>query len=43
MQALIERYRRDLGAVGIDYQLVRTSEPLELALLGYLSTRARAY
>jgi uncharacterized protein (DUF58 family) len=43
MHGLIERYRRELGAAGIDYQLVRTSEPLELALLGYLSTRARAY
>ncbi len=39
--ALIDRYRRELGAVGIDYHLLRTSEPLELALLSYLSTRAR--
>ena len=38
---LIERYRRELGAAGIDYHLLRTSEPLELALLSYLSTRAR--
>jgi uncharacterized protein (DUF58 family) len=38
---LIDRYRRELGAVGIDYHLMRTSEPLELALLAYLSTRAR--
>src|SRR5436305_7383803 len=36
---LIERYRRDLGAAGIDYQLLRTTDPLELALLSYLSTR----
>jgi uncharacterized protein (DUF58 family) len=41
MSALIDRYRRDLGAAGIDYHLLRTSEPLELALLSYLSTRAR--
>jgi uncharacterized protein (DUF58 family) len=40
--ALIERYRRELGAAGIDYQLLTTKEPLELALLAYLSTRARA-
>ena len=40
--ALIERYRRDLGAAGIDYQLLTTKQPLELALLAYLSTRARA-
>jgi uncharacterized protein (DUF58 family) len=39
--ALIERYKRELGACGIDYHLLRTSEPLEMALLAYLSTRAR--
>ncbi len=39
---LIERYRRELGASGIDYQLLNTKHPLELALLSYLSTRARA-
>ncbi len=39
---LIDRYRRELGAAGIDYQLVTTAEPLEMALLAYLSTRARA-
>jgi uncharacterized protein (DUF58 family) len=39
---LIERYRRELGAAGIDYQLLTTKQPLELALLAYLSTRARA-
>ena len=42
MAALIERYRRELGASGIDYQLLRTTEPLEMALLAYLSTRTRA-
>src|SRR5918911_3098928 len=30
------------GASGIDYQLLSTKHPLELALLSYLSTRARA-
>jgi uncharacterized protein (DUF58 family) len=39
---LMERYRRELGACGIDYQLLSTKHPLELALLSYLSTRARA-
>jgi uncharacterized protein (DUF58 family) len=43
INGLIERYRRELGAAGIDYRLVTTDEPLELALLEYLSTRARAY
>ena len=42
MASLIERYRRELGAAGIDYQLLQTSNPLELALMAYLSTRARA-
>jgi uncharacterized protein (DUF58 family) len=40
--AFIERYKRELGSSGIDYQLLPTSQPLELALLAYLSTRARA-
>jgi uncharacterized protein (DUF58 family) len=43
MQGLIERYRRELGAVGIDYHLLDTSQPLELALLAYLSTRSRDF
>ena len=38
---LIERYKRELGGCGIDYQLVTTDQPLELALLAYLSTRGR--
>jgi len=42
MGGLMERYRRELGACGIDYQLLSTRRPLELALLSYLSTRARA-
>lgn len=42
MDALIERYRRELGAAGIDYALLPTSQPLEMALLSYLSTRAKA-
>jgi uncharacterized protein (DUF58 family) len=41
MTGLIERYRRELGAVGIDYHLLETSQPLEMALLAYLSTRSR--
>ena len=42
MGDLIERYKRELGAAGIDYMLLPTSTPLEMALLSYLSTRARA-
>jgi uncharacterized protein (DUF58 family) len=39
--ALLDRYKRELGAGGIDYQLLSTNHPLELALLSYLSTRSR--
>lgn len=42
MGGLIERYKRELGSAGIDYTVLPTSQPLELALLSYLSTRARA-
>jgi uncharacterized protein (DUF58 family) len=42
MRGLIERYRRELGATGIDYVLLNTNHPLELALMSYLSTRSRA-
>ena len=42
MGALIDRYRRELGSAGIDYHLLSTAEPLEMALLAYLSTRGRA-
>jgi uncharacterized protein (DUF58 family) len=45
LQALttaVDRYRRELGSAGIDYQLIETSTPLEFALMAYLSTRARA-
>jgi uncharacterized protein (DUF58 family) len=41
MGALIDRYKRELGVTGIDYQLLKTTDPLELALLSYLSTRSR--
>jgi len=41
MSGLIERYRRELGSAGIDYQLLSTKQPLEMALLAYLSTRSR--
>jgi hypothetical protein len=41
MSGLIDRYRRELGGAGIDYQLLSTKQPLEMALLAYLSTRAR--
>jgi uncharacterized protein (DUF58 family) len=39
MQALIDRYKRELGAAGIDYHLLTTADPLEIALMQYRSTR----
>jgi uncharacterized protein (DUF58 family) len=42
IRGLINRYRRELGASGVDYQLLNTNHPLEFALMSYLSTRARA-
>jgi len=41
MGGLIDRYKRELGVTGIDYQLLKTTDPLELALLSYLSARSR--
>jgi uncharacterized protein (DUF58 family) len=38
---LTERYRLELGACGVDYHLLTTDQPLEWALLAYLSARAR--
>lgn len=43
IRGLIERYKEQLGSAGIDYHLLTTADPLELALMQYLSTRARAY
>jgi uncharacterized protein (DUF58 family) len=40
---LIGRYKEDFGAAGIDYQLLRTTDPLEMALMSYLSTRAHTF
>ncbi len=41
MGSLIDRYKRELGSCGIDYHLLTTADPLELALMAYLSTRER--
>ena len=42
MQGFIDTYRRELGGAGIDYHLLDTSKPLDLALLAYLNTRGRS-
>lgn len=41
IEALIERYRRELQLAGVDYCLLETSQPLELGLMSYLMTRRR--
>ena len=38
----IDLYKHELGGAGIDYRVLDTSEPLEFALMSYLSTRGRA-
>jgi len=38
---MIDAYKRDLSSAGIDYRLIDTSEPLEFALMSYLSSRSR--
>ena len=39
---LVDTYRRELGGAGIDYHLLDTSQPLDLALVSYLNARARS-
>lgn len=39
---LVDLYRRELGAAGIDYCQLDTSQPLETGLVSYLMTRRRA-
>ncbi|MGE0040229.1 MAG: DUF58 domain-containing protein [Vicinamibacterales bacterium] len=39
---LVEFYRRELGAAGIDYTLLDTSMPLESGLMPYLAARRKA-
>ena len=41
VQAMVGRYERELRSVGVDYQLVDTSRPLDFALMSYLATRGR--
>ena len=42
LNTTVDRYRRELGSEGIDYRLIDSSTPLEIALMSYLSTRKRA-
>jgi len=41
LEAMISNFRTVLGQNGIDYTLLDTSQPLEMALLAYLQTRRR--
>ena len=40
-EGFVDTYRRELGGAGIDYRLLDTSEPLDLALMAYLNARGR--
>lgn len=42
LEAMVANFRTVLGQNGIDYSLLDTSQPLEVALLAYLQTRRRA-
>jgi len=42
LEAMVSNFRTVLGQNGIDYTLLDTSQPLEMALLAYLQTRRRA-
>jgi len=42
LESFIGTYRRELGGAGIDYHLLDTSQPLDLALMAYLNTRGRS-
>jgi uncharacterized protein (DUF58 family) len=41
LERVLDVYKRELRSMGIDYQLLNTSESLEFALMSYLSTRSR--
>lgn len=43
ISSLVERYRRELRISGIDYSLLETSVPLEMALTAYLFARRRSF
>jgi uncharacterized protein (DUF58 family) len=41
LQRVLGIYKRELRSMGIDYSVLDTSEPLEFALMSYLSNRSR--
>jgi hypothetical protein len=41
LRASLALYKRELTSAGIDYRLLDTSQPLDLALAAYLSARGR--
>jgi uncharacterized protein (DUF58 family) len=43
LEAHIERYRRELRLAGIDYRLLDTGAPLDVALHSFLSVRSRRH
>ena len=43
VNALLTRYKRELGGSGIDYLLIRVDLPVDMALMAYLATRGRSF
>ena len=43
VEELFAFYTRELRLTGIDYRLVDTSKPRDLAVLSYLSARSQLY
>ena len=41
LERVLDLYKRELRSMGVDYRLLDTSEPLEHALMSYLSNRSR--
>jgi uncharacterized protein (DUF58 family) len=41
VERVLDLYKRELRSIGVDYHLLDTSEPLEFALMSYLSNRSR--
>jgi uncharacterized protein (DUF58 family) len=41
LHRVLDIYKRELRSMGIDYSLLDTSQPLEFALMSYLSNRSR--
>ena len=41
LERVLDTFKRELRSTGVDYQILDTSQPLEFALMSYLSSRSR--